>query len=94
MRNTEWIFIYNHIDGKKMGDRSKLSEDKQEELKRFTIPFRLYDDDGVLYFTGLMSEDLYNSEEIFDPLDYSMNLWGCTEMKVKGEIEGGEYTTL
>jgi len=72
-----WVLIYNHLD-KKPYPRENIPEN-------CTIPFKLYDGDDVLYFTGLMSEKLYESgEAIFEPLDYAMASWGCTDLKVNG----------
>lgn len=61
-----------------------------EPRPEHTIPFKLYDDDGNLYYTGLMSEKLYDAgEEIFQPLDWAMVDSGCTGMKVNGPKDQG-----
>ena len=75
MRNVDWIFTYNHIDDKPM----RFPDDKL-----FPVKFKLFDDDGELYFTGYMTEALFDSSDILDPLDYAEQ-WGCTEMKINGE---------
>ncbi len=78
MRDTEWVLTYNHLDNKPYPG---------EKEEKFCVPFELYDDDGILYFSGYMTENLEHSgEEIFDPLDYAMAAWGCTELRVRGEI--------
>ena len=56
---------------------------REAPTKKQVIPFTLYDDDGNLYFYGLMTEKLYDSHRIFDPLDANMDDYGCTTMKVK-----------
>ena len=48
-----------------------------------TIPFRLKDDDGRVYFHGKMSTELLNSPEIFQPLDATMYDYGCTSLEIK-----------
>jgi hypothetical protein len=76
MRGEDWDLTFNHLDGKQMTER------KPDQ----TIMFKLFDDDGVLYFTGYMTPDLYDSEYIFNPLDYSMEVWGCTELRCKNPV--------
>jgi hypothetical protein len=57
------------------------------------IPFRLYDDDGELYYTGRMNEqamDAFGSGE--DPLyGFGMGNAGATELRYK---EGHTWRTL
>lgn len=40
--------------------------------------FRLYDDDGELYYEGLSSDA--ETEAAFDPLDWAMGHSGCTRI--------------
>lgn len=49
------------------------------------VPFRLYDDDGVLYFEGVISKDWLegSADHAFAPLDWATAEYGCTEMKYK-----------
>lgn len=51
---------------------------------RETVPFRLYDDDGNLYFAGEIAVDWLEgfADYAFAPLDWAAEL-GCTEMKYK-----------
>ena len=49
--------------------------------------FRLLDDDGEVYLYGFSDCD-----SSFAPLDWSMNLWGCTEIQYRDEK--GQYQTL
>jgi hypothetical protein len=52
--------------------------------------FRLYDDDGELYYEGLCKDlDQANEDAAFRPLDWAMNDVGATTMKYrkKGETE-------
>ena len=60
----------------------------EEDTARCTIPFRMYDDDGELYYEGVMSEEC----EGFEPLDdYGMPNAGCTEIRL---LEDGKWVTL
>jgi hypothetical protein len=74
MRGKDWVLIYNHMDEKAM----------QPAGPKHIHLFRLYDDDGNLNFLGAMTDELYNSpgEGIFEPLDYAIDAWGCTELQV------------
>jgi hypothetical protein len=44
-------------------------------------PFRLFDDDGNLYFQGVSWND-GTAQQVFLPLDWGMADSGCTEMKM------------
>ena len=50
-------------------------------------PFRLLDDDGVVYAYG------QNTDENFAPLDRYMPDYGCTEIQYKNKLTG-RYETL
>ena len=53
--------------------------------------FRLYDDDGNLYFEGVVWDDGYE-ETVFAPLYWGANDSGCTEMRTKDAK--GAWVTL
>lgn len=50
--------------------------------------FRLLDDDSEIYFYGFSDDD-----SSFEPLDWSMGLWGCTEIQYLNPITN-KYETL
>lgn len=56
--------------------------------KEADIEFRLFDDDGELYYVGVC-DDLDNQDQsgAFEPLDWAMGDSGCTRMdyRKKGE---------
>ena len=55
--------------------------------------FRLYDDDGVLYFSGKCDNpEEYPEDQAFAPLDYGMADAGCTRMDYRRP--GGGWQTL
>lgn len=85
MRN--WVITKDHIGGYQHDDLS-LSDRAKEIVKKGT-PFRLYDDDGELYYEGrfLMTDDHTG----FEPLDWAMANDGCTEIKL---FENGKWATL
>ena len=70
-----YTLTYNHLDNKKMKD----------PLYYHNVEFQLFDDDGNLYFTGKMSQCLYNSHLILNPRD-DAEAWGVTEMKIGGQV--------
>lgn len=56
-----------------------------------TVKFRLYDDDGILYYEGRMNDWEWENNP-FGPLDdYGMPNSGCTELRYKKE---GKWETL
>lgn len=55
------------------------------------VPFKLYDDDGELYYEGA-SRDLGEEEErAFAPLDWAMRNAGCTRLDY---LKNGKWETL
>jgi hypothetical protein len=76
----DWIIVYDHLESKKI-------DQKQENQ---TVEFRLFDDDDILYFTGYMTQKLFDDDP-FTPLDWAMDDSGCTSMKIK---ENGSWETL
>lgn len=56
-------------------DKERINKDLALKSEKYKYPFRLYDDDGELYYEGLSIEN--NS---FDPLDDEMDNSGCTEI--------------
>lgn len=97
-----FIITHSSIEGDGMGEKLiKLAEPKtrycatEEEsvaLHRGDgTHFKLYDDDGILYYTGKFLGDP-DSEEAFEPLDWARNYAGCTEIKYRQA--DGKYETL
>lgn len=72
-------------------DNEELELDTVEQYKDdgFNKEFRLYDDDDILYYSGLLFED---AEDEFEPLDWAMNDSGCTRIDYLNEE--GEWETL
>lgn len=58
------------------------------DTKGMTERFRLLDDDGTVYAYGKAKEGVD-----FEPLDYYMYEYGCTEIQYKNK-ETGEYETF
>lgn len=85
MRGKSWVLTDDHMSGKPM----------QQAEEKHIHKFRLLDDDGILNFSGAMTDELYNSpgEGVFEPLDYSMEAWGCTELQIMNP-KTGKYETI
>lgn len=62
-------------------DEVNMSFDNKQKLRAqgYNIPFLLYDDDDILYYSGLLHED---EEDEFTPLDWAMNEAGCVYIKI------------
>lgn len=79
-----WRITYDHLD-----DRACLFGDGSFEDKR-KFAFRLYDDDGILYLSGVSTDR--DSEEAFEPLDFAEGAYGCT--RIDYLQDDGEWETL
>ena len=73
----------DHLDGTD-GVQGNHYGNLDSILNHDPIKMKLYDDDGILYFTVLYwgSQD----ESLFAPQDWAMNYAGVTTTKIKGEI--------
>lgn len=75
---TQWIAEYRAADPAK---RNRMLEEFKAGMN---FEFRLYDDDGILYYEGLCKDlDDQDEESAFGPLDWGMNDAGCTTMKYR-----------
>ena len=89
----DYLYDQGHDEDEKSGVGQSNSRDpgKIDAIKKSkgkVKPFRLYDDDGELYYAGEMAmtdgSDPYEAENILSPLDnYGMPNAGCTEMKIR-----------
>lgn len=66
-------------------------KDLEKEIKRKGTHFKIYDDDGELYFSGYSTEDSLN---LMAPLyDWATPQYGATTIKYRSK-ETGKYETL
>jgi hypothetical protein len=89
----DYLYDQGHDEDEKSGVGQSNSRDpgKIDAIKKSkgkVKPFRLYDDDGEVYYAGEMAmtdgSDPYEAENILSPLDnYGMPNAGCTEMKIR-----------
>lgn len=69
----KWLITKVHdVFGEEAGERNT------EKAKDLPYAFRLYDDDGILYFDG--RSDDRDSEDAFAPLDWAEPNYGCTRI--------------
>ena len=74
------------MQGKKWTITKEFVSDPEENIKfqeprgNETLKFRLLDDDGEVYFIGVMVPT--NDEDMFEPLDEFGEGYGCVQMQV------------
>lgn len=87
-----WMITKDLIDdgeSKFVGRVPKIVRDTTEEgklqwAKELPCEFRLYDDDGELYYEGKCGDlSQYDEEHAFAPLDWAMSYSGCTTMQYR-----------
>ncbi len=81
-----WVITHDSIDGGAsagiLGPRGVRFT--REEMERRGEPFRMLDDDGVLYYEGFYLGP--DDETAFKPLDdYGLPNAGCTTIQYRGE---------
>lgn len=78
-----WKITADHISDS--GDRDVGMEgpsNLDESITANATEFKLYDDDDILYYTGM----LYGDFDGLEPLDdFGMGWAGCTSIKIAGE---------
>ena len=92
MRN-QWTITEDHIDdGRSVGTVGPNSATlSAEEIRKQGYHFRMYQDDGVLYYGGYSTTN--DDESAFGPLwDFGEPNAGCTGIKYKGK--SGKYEWL
>lgn len=90
-----WLITHDHVDeGRAVGTigPSGATQPQQAELMSGQgQEFELFDDDGILYYTGRLVCDLedFGSEEVvFGPLDeFGAPFAGCTKIKWSGDSD-------
>lgn len=84
--------FYFTVDASRMNDRQPAAIGNADTLEILGegTPFRMMDDDGNLYFTGMFYGDA-SSEDAFAPLDMYGENYGCTTIEY---LEHGRWTVL
>lgn len=95
-----WIITEDHIS-KECGDKSEVGISGPRNISKAVlarlkkgegVKFKLYDDDGILYYEGLQIEGDEGDEGTFAPLDnFGMPNSGCTELK---QFLNGEWVSI
>ena len=78
-----WLITKDYIDN---DNRTIQSADFNANIfaKAKHVQFKVYDDDGELYYRGLMSEKQFDTcDKVFEPLDWAAYDSGCTAMQYK-----------
>ena len=94
-----WVITYDHLESERMNvfgphnateDQLNILGAPGKNADKLTR-FRIYDDDGELYFSGYFLGDS-ESEDAFGPLDdYGAPDSGATEIRY---LRGGAWETL
>ena len=80
MSKYRWIIEKDHISGECNGVSGP--QNYNPKIKEGKVKFELFDDDKILYYTGV----LFGKYEGFEPLDdFGMPNAGCTLVKINGE---------
>lgn len=87
-----WVVTYDHLDDLPVLVVGPNNADEREIYNRCKTPFRMYDDDGELYYSGLMCDESEDSEGNGPLMDYGMPNAGAVRLDWKnpktGEWEG------
>jgi hypothetical protein len=82
-RRQYFCILNDHLDG------YKATEEEKKKAKKFGLTdfFQLFDDDGILYYSGYANFDLMYEYELdeFTILDMAMADSGCTEIKTRNK---------
>ena len=85
-----WIITSDHLDKKAV--RVTSTDYLEKNDAELTLRFRLYDDDGILHYSGRMHPNDDDQMSAFAPLDdYGMPNSGCTEIHI---FENDQWVTL
>ena len=79
-----WIITADHIDTNSHGvgddENGKRVQTFVTAGDALSYDFRLYDDDGTLYYEGRTNDINEDEERAFAPLDWARYKAGCTYM--------------
>ncbi len=68
MSSYGWVILVDHLDGSAVGTKGPhdISDVMSDDLhgRRESKPFNMYDDDGILYYSGLITGDFEGSDPL------------------------------
>lgn len=77
----EWLIDYDHLENKITCITGPVTQKATINELRNGTKFKMYDDDGVLYYSGYLIES--DGDEMLNPLiHYGRPGAGCTEIRV------------
>ena len=88
-----WIITTDHVcEGDDNGVTGPSSYDGPTDATALPIKFRMYDDDGELYYEGRMNDGASEQFGLLDPLyAFGYGNAGCTRLDI---FENGRWVTL
>ena len=94
-----WIITVDHIDTNSFGvgddENGKRVQTFVTAGDGLSYDFKLYDDDGQLYYEGRTADINEDEERAFAPLDWARYKAGCTIMKYRLHADyNGEWLEL
>ena len=91
---AHWVIDVDHLelDPNSTSSRSGYT---RGDASRCTVPVKLYDDDGVLYFSGRIAPETLDADAdtAFLMLDWAERDTGCTRMDYR-DPKDGQWKTL
>lgn len=86
----KWVLTENRLTGDKHWQHGNCKASDIHD----PVAFRLLDDDGEVYFIGLLERKAFENAPdyvAFEPLDAFGTAYGCTELQYK---QNGHWKTL
>lgn len=79
-----WIVMQDHLEDEVVSiiGPSNISDELKAALNTSKDTFKMYDDDGILYFSGKIVGDFDGMEPL---LDFGMPDSGCTSIKINNK---------
>ena len=91
MSKNPWVVTYDHLEDKPVFIVGPSSANTTNIQSQCTIKFRMHDDDGILYYSGVMNEIYMNEDTGEDPLiAFGMPAAGCVTLSILNKNEEWE----
>lgn len=92
-QNKSFVVTHDYLDPNSEFTNATTAQLRQIKKHGFTCHFKMYDDDGIHYYSGYLLGKYEGCEQAFNPLeDYGMPNAGCTDIKYKES--DGKYHSL
>lgn len=82
-----FVITHDHLEEKSANELATVN--RLVELG-YSVPFKLYDDDQIRYYSGRLHQEC---EDEFEPLDWGMADSGCVDIHIRNP-KTGRYEVL